>query len=134
MRRSALTLRRRGATLPSMRKLLGTLVILAVLAVAGGAVYNVVADDAEVQVMAREVACTALADAKARELAAIRGDSKKTNKALAAAAECKVQLVGFSKTPLGHTYEVADEAGEKRTSVTCRRALIFFGAYACKQG
>ncbi|HVU01258.1 MAG TPA: hypothetical protein VHE30_05885 [Polyangiaceae bacterium] len=44
---------------------------------------------------------------------------------------CGNRLVEFSKSPFSHEYAFQIEKGGARVEVTCKRAMIFLGDYAC---
>jgi hypothetical protein len=70
-----------------------------------GAVFNVLADNADVERMAASVACGE------------QGPS------------CRAQLTRLERTPVGQTFGMVTP---KRTvDVVCRRALLMVGEYSC---
>ncbi len=46
-------------------------------------------------------------------------------------APCGNRLVEFSKSPFSHEYAFQLEKTGARVEVTCKRALVFLGDYAC---
>ncbi|MCC6555213.1 MAG: hypothetical protein IT372_19800 [Polyangiaceae bacterium] len=69
------------------------------------AVYNVFADNAEVEQQARAVAC---------------GDQ---------GASCSPQMTRMERTPFGQTFEFA--TAKRTVGVRCTRAFVLAGEYSC---
>lgn len=72
-----------------------------------GSLYNVFSDNALVQDDASRVFCEGKA------------------------STCKAQLVRLERTPFGQTFDFSD--GKATGRVTCRRAAVFVGEYACSR-
>lgn len=77
------------------------------IAFAALAAFNVFADNSEVTALATREVC-------------------------GASAPCKAQLTENSRTPFGQTFRFV--TGGVTKTVTCRRAAVMLGAYACAKG
>jgi hypothetical protein len=80
-------------------------VFLLFAAAAVGALYNVMADNHDVEEMAKALACGA--------------DSP-----------CKPQTTRMEKTPLGQSFSIATQ--KRSVEVHCARTLLLAGSYTCE--
>lgn len=76
-------------------------IILIVLSVLG--LMNVYSDNADVEAMARDIAC----------------------------ADCESTLTRLERTPISQTFHLQTDSGT--VVVSCQRSGIFLGAYSCKK-
>ena len=88
-----------------MKRSVQTGVAILCVVVSGAGVYNVVADNADVEHMAEGAACDG------------------------APAGCKAEKTMMERTPFAQTFEYATP--KRRVSVRCTRALVLVGDYAC---
>jgi hypothetical protein len=88
--------------------------LLCVLISVGGA-YNVLADNADVEHLAQEIAC---------------GGSPTRPADAPTAGGCHAQKTRMERTPLAQTFDFA--TGKKQVTVRCARAAILAGDYTCE--
>ena len=95
-------------------------VLCIVFSVAGA--YNVMADNAEVEKLAKEIACGQ--DGKVEKTPPSPKDNSR-----AKPVECRAQKTSMERNPIAQTFEFATTTG--RVTVRCSRSLVLFGEYAC---
>ena len=89
-----------------MKRKISSIILLALcIAFTVATVVNVFGDNQDVLAMAKKTAC---------------GDTK----------DCKYAESSMMRTPIGQTFTF--RGGGNTVEITCRRAYIMFGEYACK--
>lgn len=88
-----------------MKRALQTGVFLLCVAASAAGLYNVMADNIEVERLAQQVAC---------------GDEGPT---------CKAQKTFMERSPLAQTFDFS--TAKRKVSVKCTRAFVLVGDYAC---
>src|SRR5262249_5531358 len=96
----------RMSTMRNAKWFIGRLLSLALTIACIAGLYNVFSDNSEVAQMAQQAAC---------------GDD---------AVACRAQMTAIMRTPIGQSFDFATTR-RGRVHVSCSRAWIFFGAYAC---
>ncbi len=89
-----------------MRRALQSSIFFLCVLVSVAGMYNVMADNADVEHLAEQTACG--------------GE----------AATCKAQKTFMERTPIAQTFDFATAKG-KKVSVRCARAFVLAGDYAC---
>src|SRR6185369_1280661 len=100
----------------------GVFLLCVFLSVAGA--YNVLADNAEVEALAKEVACGGGAHP------APDGGSPPAKPPPKADAACRPQKTRMERTPLSQTFDFA--TAKHPVTVRCARSALLVGDYACE--
>jgi hypothetical protein len=92
--------------------------LLCVLISVGGA-YNVLADNADVELLAQEIACGG-SPTRPADAPTVGGT----------VGGCHAQKTRMERTPLAQTFDFA--TGKKQVTVRCARAAVLAGDYTCE--